>query len=89
MELLGEDEQLSELLEGLPRELPVGLPVGLPGGLPGELPRGLPGELPADNLDTAASNTLLDALIDRHGTGRVMFRNRRAQVGGFPRRVRQ
>jgi ATP-dependent helicase HepA len=30
---------------------------------------------------------LLDALIDRHGTGRVMFRNRRAQIGGFPRRV--
>ncbi|HEV7489316.1 MAG TPA: RNA polymerase-associated protein RapA [Rhodanobacteraceae bacterium] len=30
---------------------------------------------------------LIDALIDRHGTGRVMFRNRRAQIGGFPRRV--
>ncbi|GMU42126.1 MAG: RNA polymerase-associated protein RapA [Xanthomonadales bacterium] len=30
---------------------------------------------------------LLGALIDRHGTGRVMFRNRRASVGGFPRRV--
>ena len=29
---------------------------------------------------------LLDALIDRHGTGRVMFRNRRAQIGGFPQR---
>ena len=38
-------------------------------------------------LDAAGKNTLLDALIDRHGTGRVMFRNRRAQVGGFPRRV--
>ncbi|HET6587406.1 MAG TPA: RNA polymerase-associated protein RapA [Oleiagrimonas sp.] len=31
--------------------------------------------------------SLLDALIDRHGTGRVMFRNRRASVGGFPARV--
>jgi len=30
---------------------------------------------------------LIDALIDRHGTGRVMFRNRRAQIGGFPRRI--
>ncbi len=30
---------------------------------------------------------LLDALIDRHGTGRVMFRNRRARIGGFPRRI--
>jgi len=34
-----------------------------------------------------ASNAVLDALIDRHGTGRVMFRNRRAAVGGFPKRV--
>ncbi|MCK9539187.1 RNA polymerase-associated protein RapA [Dokdonella sp.] len=33
------------------------------------------------------ASALLDALIDRHGTGRVMFRNRRAQIGGFPRRV--
>ncbi len=41
----------------------------------------------AGPMNAAASNTLLDALIDRHGTGRVMFRNRRAQVGGFPHRV--
>jgi ATP-dependent helicase HepA len=34
-----------------------------------------------------AAPALIDALIDRHGTGRVMFRNRRAQIGGFPRRV--
>ena len=36
--------------------------------------------------DAASTGALLDALIDRHGTGRVMFRNRRAVVGGFPRR---
>jgi len=30
---------------------------------------------------------LLAALIDRHGTGRAMFRNRRAGIGGFPRRT--
>lgn len=30
---------------------------------------------------------LLRALVDRHGTGRVMFRNTRATVSGFPRRV--
>ena len=31
---------------------------------------------------------LLDALIDRHGTGRVMFRNRRAKASAvFPQRV--
>lgn len=35
----------------------------------------------------SAAPALIDALIDRHGTGRVMFRNRRAQIGGFPRRV--
>ena len=34
----------------------------------------------------AHARELLGALIDRHGTGRVMFRNRRAGVGGFPRR---
>jgi ATP-dependent helicase HepA len=28
----------------------------------------------------------LEALLDQHGTGRVMFRNTRATVGGFPRR---
>ncbi len=37
--------------------------------------------------EPGAAGALLDALIDRHGTGRVMFRNRRAVVGGFPRRV--
>ncbi|MFC5741993.1 RNA polymerase-associated protein RapA [Dyella tabacisoli] len=30
---------------------------------------------------------ILAALIDRHGTGRSMFRNRRAGIGGFPKRV--
>jgi ATP-dependent helicase HepA len=34
-----------------------------------------------------ANEALLAALIDRHGTGRAMFRNRRAGIGGFPRRV--
>jgi ATP-dependent helicase HepA len=34
-----------------------------------------------------ASDELLAALIDRHGTGRAMFRNRRAGIGGFPQRM--
>ena len=42
-----------------------------------------------DPADAHAANAVLDALIDRHGTGRVMFRNRRAAVGGFPRRILQ
>jgi len=29
---------------------------------------------------------LLQRLIDRHGTGRVLFRNRRARIKGFPKR---
>lgn len=46
------------------------------------------GRLADYEADRAANaNALLDALIDRHGTGRVMFRNRRAQIGGFPRRI--
>ncbi|MCG6116820.1 MAG: RNA polymerase-associated protein RapA [Aquimonas sp.] len=37
--------------------------------------------------DESAAWKLVEALIDRHGTGRVMIRNRRAAVGGFPERV--
>ncbi|MCS2610290.1 RNA polymerase-associated protein RapA [Halomonas dongshanensis] len=33
-----------------------------------------------------ARDQLRDALLDRHGTGRVMFRNSRRHVGGFPAR---
>lgn len=39
--------------------------------------------------DTEARDRLIDALIDRHGTGRVMIRNRRAAVGGFPERIKR
>lgn len=42
---------------------------------------------PLARADAEARTALLRQLIDRHGTGRVMFRNRRAVVGGFPRRV--
>ncbi|MDY1548223.1 RNA polymerase-associated protein RapA [Luteibacter sahnii] len=38
-------------------------------------------------LERNAGDALLAALIDRHGTGRAMFRNRRAGIGGFPRRA--
>ncbi len=40
------------------------------------------------NGDSSARDALIDNLIDRHGTGRVMIRNRRAAVGGFPARVK-
>ncbi len=40
-----------------------------------------------DTIDPDNARELLAALIDRHGTGRAMFRNNRAGVGGFPQRV--
>ncbi len=43
----------------------------------------------ADTTDPDNARDLLAALIDRHGTGRAMFRNRRAAVGGFPQRLPQ
>ncbi|AIL60445.1 RNA polymerase-associated protein RapA [Pseudomonas alkylphenolica] len=36
--------------------------------------------------DTQASARLIRELLDRHGTGRVLFRNTRAAVQGFPER---
>lgn len=48
----------------------------------------LAGSLAAiDAGESAPRETLLDALVDRHGTGRVMVRNRRVAVGGFPQRI--
>jgi len=60
---------------------------------PGPLPPALVADLTAllgedlgSRLEDARAEAL-DALLDRHGTGRVMFRNTRAAVAGFPGRV--
>jgi len=51
------------------------------------------GDTLAGHLDRLAAGehgareALIADLIDRHGTGRVMVRNRRAAVGGFPKRI--
>ncbi|MDA1343731.1 MAG: RNA polymerase-associated protein RapA [Proteobacteria bacterium] len=37
----------------------------------------------------AARDTLLKILVDHHGTGRILFRNSRQTVRGFPERKRQ
>lgn len=37
--------------------------------------------------DKSAAEPLLAELLDQHGTGRVMFRNTRAALKGFPKRV--
>ncbi len=44
-----------------------------------------------DELETLTSaqepeQAVIDALLDRHGTGRVLFRNTRAAIKGFPER---
>ena len=49
------------------------------GEMPDDLPQGL------DPADPPA--VLIEQILDRHGTGRVLFRNTRAAVEGFPARV--
>ena len=49
------------------------------GEMPPDLPPGLDPLAPAE--------TLVGQILDRHGTGRVLFRNTRAAVKGFPQRV--
>jgi ATP-dependent helicase HepA len=45
-----------------------------------------PGEIDSRLADEEEREALLEDLIDRHGPGRVMFRNTRAAVAGFPQR---
>ena len=51
-----------------------------------EADRGLLAERLGD-FDESAGSALLRRLLDLHGIGRVMFRNVRARIPGFPRRV--
>ena len=39
------------------------------------------------NVGDMQTETLVSELLDRHGTGRVLFRNTRAAISGFPERV--
>ncbi|MGB2426484.1 MAG: RNA polymerase-associated protein RapA [Alteromonas sp.] len=39
-----------------------------------------------DFSDASQREALIDTLIDQHGTGRLLFRNRRAAIQGFPER---
>ncbi|MFT4614861.1 MAG: ATP-dependent helicase HepA [Bacteroidia bacterium] len=49
------------------------------GDIPQDLPDGIDASAPAD--------VIIDQILDRHGTGRVMFRNTRAAISGFPKRI--
>ncbi|MDG3087046.1 RNA polymerase-associated protein RapA [Vibrio hannami] len=40
----------------------------------------------AEDEKAKARHELIDNLMDRHGTGRVLFRNTRAAISGFPKR---
>jgi len=44
-------------------------------------------ELVKSNDFEASRDSAVSALLDRHGTGRILFRNTRDAVEGFPRRV--
>jgi ATP-dependent helicase HepA len=46
----------------------------------------LPADLTAGLQSAAGRKAALDALLDRHGVGRVLFRNTREAIGGFPER---
>ena len=48
--------------------------------------RDLLGDEPGGDLTKYSSSELIQQLLDRHGTGRVLFRNTRAAVQGFPER---
>lgn len=43
-------------------------------------------ELDALEQEADPRRAIVDALLDRHGTGRVLFRNTRAAIQGFPER---
>ncbi|HEY7775762.1 MAG TPA: RNA polymerase-associated protein RapA, partial [Kineobactrum sp.] len=47
----------------------------------------VPQDLPPGLDPTAPATSLIDQILDRHGTGRVMFRNTRAAISGFPDRI--
>ena len=40
-----------------------------------------------NKLDTTGRNELIEDLLDQHGPGRVLFRNTRAAMQGFPKRI--
>ena len=46
-----------------------------------------PTDLPADIDCSGSPASIIDQMLDRHGTGRVLFRNTRAAIKGFPQRI--
>src|SRR5690606_25308483 len=84
-------ESLNELVQellGLPSEAGGQIPTDLLGQLASYLPAETLVELQqlAQNNLTQAVDQTINYLLDRHGTGRVLFRNTRNSVAGFPER---
>lgn len=46
-----------------------------------------PTDLPVDIDTTGSPDSIINQMLDRHGTGRVLFRNTRAAIKGFPKRL--
>lgn len=67
-----EEEELYRQWSELLDQLEAGEPLD-------QLPEGIDRDAPAE--------TQIEQILDRHGTGRVLFRNTRAAVSGFPKRV--
>ncbi|MET0090440.1 MAG: RNA polymerase-associated protein RapA [Candidatus Thiodiazotropha sp.] len=51
--------------------------------------RSLTNEQASEEERQSARESLIDMLLDRHGTGRVLFRNTRHRISGFPQRALQ
>ncbi|MBE9539121.1 MAG: RNA polymerase-associated protein RapA [Proteobacteria bacterium] len=47
----------------------------------------IPDDLPSDIDSTEPPEAIIKQMLDRHGTGRVLFRNTRAAIKGFPKRL--
>ena len=46
----------------------------------------IPDDLPSDIERSGSPQAIISQMLDRHGTGRVLFRNTRAAIKGFPQR---
>ncbi len=47
----------------------------------------IPEDLPTDIDSHKSPQSIIRQILDRHGTGRVLFRNTRAAIKGFPQRI--
>ncbi len=47
----------------------------------------IPTDLPEDIDSSQSPDNIINQMLDRHGTGRILFRNTRAAIKGFPKRI--